>query len=139
MTASTIKMTINTKGRGFYDLTPELSHFVASAELAGDALINIFVAHTSASLVITENADQNVRHDLETFMSALVKDGDPRFLHNAEGPDDMAAHIRSVLTRTSVQVPIVKGNLALGTWQGVYLWEHRERPHRRDVLFTLLR
>jgi secondary thiamine-phosphate synthase enzyme len=97
----------------------------------------VFTAHTSASLMICENADPDVRRDLETFMADLAPDGDPRFVHTAEGPDDMPAHLRSILTQTDLTIPVRDGRLALGTWQGVYLWEHRLRPHARRVVVTV--
>jgi len=105
---------------------------------AGEAMCNLFIAHTSASLIICENADPDVRVDLETFMSELVPDGDRRYRHTAEGPDDMSAHVRSILTCSSLSIPITRGRLALGTWQGIYLYEHRTAPHRRRVLVSVL-
>jgi secondary thiamine-phosphate synthase enzyme len=101
------------------------------------SLCHVFITHTSASLMLCENADPDVRRDLETFMSDLVPDGDSRFVHTAEGPDDMPAHVRSVLTQTELTLPIRNGRLALGTWQGVYVWEHRQAPHERRVIVTL--
>ncbi|TVQ38347.1 MAG: YjbQ family protein [Wenzhouxiangella sp.] len=130
-------LTIETPGRGFVDMTAEVARHVTRSGFA-DGLCHLFIQHTSASLLINENADPDVLHDLETFFSGLVQDGDPRFRHRAEGPDDMAAHIRAALTQTSLTVPVRAGRLALGTWQAVYLWEHRHRPHRRRVLVTLL-
>jgi secondary thiamine-phosphate synthase enzyme len=97
----------------------------------------VFLVHTSASLVICENADPDVRRDLETFMADLAPDGDRRFVHTTEGPDDMPAHVRSVLTQSDLSLPIRGGRLALGTWQGVYVWEHRLAPHRRRVIVTI--
>jgi secondary thiamine-phosphate synthase enzyme len=128
---------VPTHGRGFTDLTPLLEAFVAEAGVSR-ALCQVFIAHTSASLIVCENADPDVRHDLERFMSRLAPDGDPAYAHAAEGPDDMPAHIRSVLTQTSLTLPVTDGRLALGTWQGVYLWEHRSAPHRRRIVLTLL-
>jgi secondary thiamine-phosphate synthase enzyme len=98
----------------------------------------VFLRHTSASLLITENADPDVRRDLETFISRLAPDGDPAFVHKMEGPDDMPAHIRSVLTASELTIPVRERRLALGTWQGVYLWEHRYRPHNRRLDVTIL-
>ncbi len=98
----------------------------------------MFIHHTSASLIINENADAQVRRDLEAFLARLVPDGDPLFHHVDEGPDDMPAHVRTVLTQTSITIPIIEGRLALGTWQAVYLWEHRTAPHRRRVTVTVL-
>ncbi|MCB9831516.1 MAG: YjbQ family protein [Planctomycetes bacterium] len=127
---------IVTRGRAFHDLTP------AAATLArdhgGTGLLHAFVRHTSASLLITENADPTVRDDLERFMARLVPDGDALFRHDAEGPDDMPAHVRSVLTATAISLPIAEGRLLLGTWQGLYLWEHRLGRHRRQVVLTVL-
>ena len=124
-----------TEGRGFYNLTDRIQALLPEA---GEGLCHLFVHHTSASLVITENADPAVHEDLECFISALAPDGDPRFSHVAEGPDDMPAHIRSVLTQTELNVPVQGGRLALGVWQGIYLWEHRTSPHTRKVTCTLL-
>jgi secondary thiamine-phosphate synthase enzyme len=98
----------------------------------------VFVQHTSCSLLITENADPDVRHDLETIIRRLAPDGDPAYRHDTEGPDDMAAHARTMLTSTSVTVPVGDGRLLLGTWQGIYLWEHRVAEHRRKVVVTVL-
>ena len=128
---------VPTRGRGTYDLTREVAAFVRRAGL-DEALCNVFIAHTSASLIICENADPDVRTDLETFMSELVRDGDPRFLHRAEGPDDMAAHLRSILTCSSVSIPVSGGRLALGTWQGLYLYEHRAAHHHRRVTVSVV-
>ena len=127
---------LQTRGRGSYEITDHVTAAVADAGVA-TGLCNVFTAHTSASLMICENADPDVRRDLETFMGDLVPDGDPRFVHTAEGPDDMSAHVRSVLTASTLTIPIVKGRLALGTWQGIYLWEHRTQPHRRRLVITI--
>ena len=127
---------ITTKGRGTYELTARVAEAVRSARV-GTGLCHVFTTHTSASLMICENADPDVRRDLETFMADLAPDGDPRFVHTAEGPDDMPAHVRSVLTASDLTIPIKDGELALGTWQGVYLWEHRRDGHRRRVLVTI--
>jgi len=128
---------IATQGRGFQEITSELQRAVMqSAAVAG--LCHVFLRHTSASLLITENADPDVRRDLETFISRLAPDGDPSLVHTLEGPDDMPAHIRSVLTCSELTVPLRDGRLALGTWQGVYLWEHRYRPHRRRLDVTVI-
>jgi secondary thiamine-phosphate synthase enzyme len=127
---------ITTKGRGTYELTARVAEAVRAARVS-TGLCHVFTTHTSASLMICENADPDVRRDLETFMADLVPDGDPRFVHTAEGPDDMPAHVRSVLTTSSLTIPIKDGELALGTWQGVYLWEHRRDGHRRRVLVTI--
>ncbi len=128
---------VATRGRGTVDITREVER-VVSASGATDGLCNVFVHHTSASLILCENADPDVRRDLETFFSRLVRDGDPSFVHDAEGPDDMPAHVRTVLTHSSVSIPVRGGRLGLGTWQGVFLWEHRTAPHRRKITVTVL-
>lgn len=126
------ELSITTRGRGTYDITRDVAKAI-SASSARLGLATVFVHHTSASLIICENADPDVRRDLEAFAARLVPDGDPLFVHDAEGPDDMPAHVRTVLTQTSIGIPIVDGKLALGTWQGLYLWEHRTSPHTRKV------
>ena len=130
------ELTVSTGGRGFYEFTDRLRDLLTEAA-AGDGLCHCFIHHTSASMVIMENADPDVLRDLETHMSGLVQDGDPRFVHTAEGPDDMSAHVRSALTHTNLTIPIRQGRLDLGTWQGVFLWEHRTSAHRRRVTVTL--
>jgi secondary thiamine-phosphate synthase enzyme len=127
---------VPTKGRGTYELTARVADAVRASRVT-TGLCHVFTTHTSASLMICENADPAVRRDLETFMADLAPDGDPRFVHTAEGPDDMPAHVRSVLTTSDLTIPIKDGELALGTWQGVYLWEHRHHGHRRRVLVTI--
>ena len=131
------ELDVATKGRGTYDITQKVADIVR-ASTAQEGLATVFIHHTSASLIICENADPSVRRDLETFAAKLVPDGDPMFTHDAEGDDDMPAHVRSVLTQTSIGVPIIGGKLALGTWQGLYLWEHRTSPHRRHVTVTVI-
>lgn len=127
---------LTTRGRGTYEITQEVQRIVR--ELGAETgLCHLFVHHTSASLLLCENADPSVRHDLEQFLSRLAPDGDPRYRHDQEGPDDMAAHIRSVLTGSSLSIPVTGGRCALGTWQGIYLWEHRTQPHRRRIGLTL--
>ncbi len=125
-----------TRGRGTYDITAQVNAAVRDSGVQC-GLCHLFIQHTSASLVVCENADADVRVDLETFMAALVPDGDPRFRHVAEGPDDMPAHVRSVLTDCSLTLPVTGNALALGTWQGVYVWEHRSAPHQRRVTVTV--
>ena len=125
-------MSVATRGRGTYDITRDVAKIV-SASSARLGLCTVFIHHTSASLIICENADPMVREDLERFASRLVPDGDPLFEHVDEGPDDMPAHVRTVLTQTSLGIPIVDARLALGTWQGLYVWEHRSAPHSRKV------
>ena len=126
---------VSTDGRGIYEITRQVASIVAEAEIDA-GLCHVFCRHTSASLIICENADPSVLRDVETFVADLVPDGDPRFEHDAEGPDDMPAHIRSILTASDLTVPISGGRLALGTWQGLFLYEHRTAPHRRRVLVT---
>ena len=128
---------VATPGRGFVEITREVEAWVAGTGLRL-GLLTAFVRHTSASLLITENADPAVRADLERFFARLVPDGDPLFRHADEGPDDMPAHVRTALTAVHVAVPLLDGRLALGTWQGIYLWEHRKRGHEREVVLYLL-
>ncbi len=128
---------IHSTGRGLFEITQELRAFVRASAIR-DGLLTVFCRHTSASLLIQENADPDVRHDLEAFFARLSPDGQPGWRHNNEGPDDMSGHIRSVLTQTSIGIPLVDGELVLGTWQGVFLWEHRTRPHRREVVVHLM-
>lgn len=123
------------RGRGLYDLTALVEQRIPQ-NFTG--LCHLFIRHTSASLLITENADPDVHADLERLIADLVVDGDPRFQHSAEGDDDMPAHIRSALTHTDLTIPVRQGRLELGTWQGIYLWEHRFRAHRREVVCTLI-
>lgn len=127
---------IDTRGRGTYEITREVDRIIRESGVA-QGLCHIFIHHTSASLVLCENADPAVRRDLETFMARLVPDGDPMFEHSQEGPDDMPAHIRSILSSMDITIPITGGRSALGTWQGIYLWEHRIRPHRRRITITV--
>jgi len=127
----------STRGRATIDITEAVARVVAQAGV-GIGLAHVFVQHTSCSLTITENADPDVRRDLETILARLAPDGDPAYRHDAEGPDDMAAHARSMLTSTGLTVPVGGGRLLLGTWQGIYLWEHRTTPHRRMVVVTIL-
>lgn len=131
------ELDVATKGRGTFDITQQVADIVRGSK-AREGLVTVFIHHTSASLIICENADPSVRHDLETFAAKLVPDGDKMFTHDAEGDDDMPAHVRSVLTQTSIGIPIVNGKLALGTWQGLYLWEHRTAPHRRHITVTVI-
>jgi secondary thiamine-phosphate synthase enzyme len=129
-------VTIATPGRGFVEITPRLRELTHASGIE-TGVLHAFARHTSASLLITENADADVRRDLESWLARWVVDGDPDFVHRAEGADDMAAHVRSVLCGVSVSIPLRGGDLALGTWQGVYLWEHRHAPHRRRIVVTL--
>jgi secondary thiamine-phosphate synthase enzyme len=129
-------VTIKTSGPGLYEFTQALEKFLGD-EKAKDGLVTCFIRHTSASLLIQENADPDVRKDLQTFFSHLAKNG-MHYRHTAEGPDDMPSHIRSALTQTSIGIPLRAGKPALGTWQGLYLFEHRDAPHRREVLLHYL-
>jgi len=129
-------LTVSTTGRGTCEITREVQRVVRDSRVRR-GLCHVFVHHTSASLLLCENADPAVRRDLEAFMARTVPDGDPLFEHTAEGPDDMPAHVRSVLTGSTLTVPVIDGACGLGTWQGVYLWEHRHAPHRRRVTVTV--
>lgn len=124
---------ISTHGQGLYDITRELNKLVSEASIES-GLCTVFVQHTSASLIIQENADPAVQDDLQNWLNRLVPENDPLYTHTDEGPDDMPAHIKSVLTATSIGIPILQRRLALGTWQGLYLWEHRQRGHQRRLV-----
>ena len=128
---------VDTTGRGTYEITREVQAQVASTEIA-EGLCTVFLHHTSASLMLCENADPSVRKDLETFFAALVPDGDPMFTHTAEGDDDMPAHVRAVLTQNSISIPVTRGRCDLGTWQGLYVWEHRTSAHRRRITVSVI-
>ncbi|MGH1538763.1 MAG: secondary thiamine-phosphate synthase enzyme YjbQ [Gammaproteobacteria bacterium] len=130
------KLTLNSSGRGTYEITTEIEARIRDSGVQ-QGLCHLFIQHTSASLIISENADPDVRKDLETFMSKICPDGDPMFIHRSEGEDDMPAHIRTMLTQTEITIPIENGVSGLGTWQGVYLWEHRTALHDRHVLITI--
>lgn len=125
-----------TRGRGTYDITTKITAAVRASGVR-TGLCHVFVQHTSASLIICENADPSVRSDLERLLARLVPDGDPIFEHTLEGPDDMPAHVRSILTKMELTLPVSNGRCALGTWQGVYLYEHRHHPHQRRVIVTV--
>ena len=130
-------LALDTRGRGLTEITRRIADWVGAGGMT-DGLLTVFVRHTSASLLIQENADPGVQRDLERFFSRLAPDGDRLFEHDAEGPDDMPAHVRSALTATQLSVPLIDGRLALGTWQGIYLYEHRLRGHRRQVVLHLI-
>ncbi|MGY3236353.1 MULTISPECIES: secondary thiamine-phosphate synthase enzyme YjbQ [unclassified Bradyrhizobium] len=130
------QLAVQTKGRGFTDLTSELVKFIAEAR-ARDGALTLFIRHTSASLTIQENADPSVLVDLTTALSRLAPENLP-WTHDTEGPDDMPAHIKTMLTQTSLHVPVLGGRLALGTWQAIYLVEHRARPHRREIVLQFI-
>jgi len=125
-------LTLATRGRGFYDFTCEVAAWIRKSNFR-NGLLTLQVRHTSASLLIQENADPEVRRDLERFFARLVPDGDPLFRHTIEGDDDMPAHVRTALTAVTVSLPVSDGRLTLGTWQGIYLWEHRTVPHTREI------
>lgn len=126
-----------TRGRGLQDISRPVTEWVAATGI-GDGLLTLFIRHTSASLLVQENADPDVRGDLDRFFARLVPDGDALFRHRDEGPDDMPAHVRAALTAVQLSVPVSGRRLALGTWQGIYLWEHRVRPHRRELALHLV-
>ena len=130
------ELLIPTRGRGLYEVTRPIGEWVGKQGVEC-GLLTIHVRHTSASLLIQENADPDVRRDLEAFFARLVPDGDALFIHTVEGDDDMPAHVRTALTAVNLSVPVARGRLGLGTWQGVYLWEHRKASHSRAILLHL--
>lgn len=130
-------LTIRTKGAGTYEITDEVARALRGSGMSA-GIATVFCQHTSCSLVLMENADPSARRDLEAWLDRLVPDDDPDFTHTAEGPDDMPSHIKMALTRTSETIPFAGGRLLLGTWQGIFLWEHRRAPHTRDVVLTVL-
>lgn len=131
------ELSIRTGGRGTTEVTRAVQEAV-SASGAREGMCTVFIHHTSASLIINENADPDVHVDLDAFLDRLVPDGDPLFIHTAEGPDDMPAHVKVALTATSLNIPVKDGRADLGTWQGVYVWEHRSRPHRRRLTVSIV-
>jgi secondary thiamine-phosphate synthase enzyme len=131
------RLSIPTIRRGLMEITTPVIQALRESHIT-DGLVTLFIRHTSASLVIQENADLEVRDDLERFFERLVKDGDPLFIHRSEGPDDMPAHVRAALTTTQISIPVNKGGLMLGTWQGIYLWEHRLQGHLREVVVYII-
>ena len=126
----------STRGRGTYDITPQVRDVVRNAGVQ-TGLCHLFLQHTSASLILCENADPTVRSDLERFLARLVPDGDPIYDHSQEGPDDMPAHVRAILTKVEMTLPVSQWRCALGTWQGIYLYEHRHHAHTRRVIVTV--
>ena len=130
-------LTIQTRGKGLYECTEQVRGVLARSGIRS-GLATVFVTHTSASLLIQENADPEVQRDLERFFARLVPEGDPLFRHVEEGPDDMPAHVRAALTQTSLGIPVSAGALALGTWQALYLYEHRNRPHARTLIVHII-
>jgi len=137
MKQTEFQFSVSTKGRGIYAISNKVESWVQNQNIHS-GLLTLFIPHTSASLLIQENADPNVLEDLDRFFNRLVPDGDPLYDHQAEGPDDMPAHIRSALTQTQLSIPIRNKEMALGIWQGIYLFEHRIHPHTRNVLLHLL-
>ena len=137
MEQAEFEFSISTKGRGIYSIQKEVEAWIGCQSIQS-GLLTVFIPHTSASLLIQENADPDVLKDLDQFFNRLVPDGDPLYDHQAEGPDDMPAHIRSTLTQTQLSIPVRKNRLALGIWQGIYLFEHRIYSHKRNVLLHLL-
>lgn len=135
-------ITIPTRGQGLYEFTRDVENFVKASD-AEDGLLTVFVRHTSCSLLIQENADPDVQHDLKAFFHRIAPASDDPSMrwmrHTTEGPDDMPAHIKAALTAVSIGIPVSRGRLALGTWQGIYLFEHRDSPHRREVVLHLSR
>ncbi len=131
------QLSIHTQGKGLYSITRQVAAWVAESGMQ-TGLLTLLIQHTSASLVIQENADPDVQTDLEKFLSRLVPEGDPIYDHTTEGPDDMPAHVRSVLTQTNLSIPVVGGGMALGIWQGIYVFEHRTAGQRRNVMLHLM-
>jgi secondary thiamine-phosphate synthase enzyme len=131
------ELAIRTRGRGFRMITAEVAQIVSAAQVR-TGLVTLHLRHTSASLLIQENADPDVRRDLEAFFQRLVPEGDPLFVHTCEGDDDMPAHLRTALTTVNLSIPIAHGQLVLGTWQGIYLWEHRTHPHTRQLVVHVI-
>jgi len=127
------ELSIRTPGQGLQEITSEIQNLVAQSGLS-EGICNLFLRHTSASLTIQENADPSAKRDLENWMNALVDENNPLFTHTSEGPDDMPSHIKTALTATSLSIPVLRGRLTLGTWQGIYLWEHRYRGHSRSLI-----
>jgi len=137
MSTKSQTLTVETSGRGTTEITAQVQRAVAASGIV-EGLCTVFVHHTSASLIINENADRDVQRDLDAFLSRLVPDGDSLYVHTMEGPDDMPAHVRTALTQTSLGIPVSGGRCALGTWQGIFLWEHRRRGQRRRVTVTVV-
>ena len=134
---TTTTLDFDTDGRGLLEITRTVAQWLERSGFQ-TGLLTLFIRHTSASLLVQENADPEVQADLDRFLARLVPDGDPLFRHRDEGPDDMPAHVRSALTAVQLSIPVTNGRMALGTWQGIYLWEHRSRPHRRQVALHLI-
>ncbi len=137
MLQATHSLTVDTRGQGFYEVTPAVQVFVREQAIR-TGLLTLFCRHTSASLLIQENADPSVLRDLERVFERLAPEDSTLYTHDSEGPDDMPAHIRSALTQTQISIPLVEGALTLGMWQGVFLFEHRRRPHHREIVLHLI-
>ena len=137
MRQAVTSLRVTTRGKGLFEITGEVENWLTKQEMR-TGLLTLFIRHTSASLTVQENADPDVIADLNDWFGRLVKENDPHFRHTLEGPDDMPAHIRSALTAVQVAIPVVNGRLGLGSWQGIYVFEHRQAPHRREVLLHLL-
>lgn len=137
MSAKSTTFTVSTRGRGTTEVTRQVQDAVSSSSIT-EGLCTVFIHHTSASLIINENADPDVQRALDAFLSRLVPDGDSLYVHTMEGPDDMPAHVRTALTQTSLSIPVSRARPDLGTWQGVFVWEHRHRGHRRRVTVTVV-
>ena len=133
----TSQITVNAQGRKLYDITPQVTQWASKQQIT-NGLLTLYIQHTSASLLINENYDADVLVDMEAFFNRLVPDGDALFIHTVEGPDDMPAHVRSALTQTSLSIPVLNGKIALGQWQGIFLYEHRHMPSRRHILLHLI-
>ncbi|MDP6375497.1 MAG: secondary thiamine-phosphate synthase enzyme YjbQ [Pseudomonadales bacterium] len=132
-----LKLTVTARGQGLYDITSKVAEVVQSSGVT-DGLVTLFIRHTSASLLIQENADPAVLRDLQSWLCRLVREDDPLYTHTQEGPDDMPAHIKSALTTVNLSIPLIEGRLALGTWQGIYLWEHRHNRGHREIVVTVM-
>ena len=130
-------LTVKTRGTGLVEITPEVARVLAASRVL-DGLVTVYCRHTSASLVIQENADPDVQRDLQAFFRRLVPEGDPLFVHTTEGPDDMPAHVKAALTQTSLSIPVSGGRMLLGMWQGIYLFEHRTQPHTREIVVHVI-
>ena len=130
------RLSVQTRGQGLHEITEEIRAIVAEAGI-DSGLCTVFIQHTSASLTIQENADPSAREDLENWLNRLVKEDDPLFTHKAEGPDDMPSHIKAALTATTLTIPVIDGKLALGRWQGIFLWEHRRRAYERKLVIHI--
>ncbi len=137
VSAQSASFSVRTRGRGTTEVTSQVQSAVAASGIE-DGLCTVFIHHTSASLTINENADPDVQRDLDAFLSRLVPDGDSLYVHTMEGPDDMPAHVRTALTQTSLSIPVSGGRALLGTWQGIFVWEHRHRGHQRRVTVTVV-